>query len=59
MFETTRKAAPEPDLADSEATLSPLNASLWTGAGAVVAGAAQGTITARNQELSGGRDPRV
>jgi hypothetical protein len=58
MFETTGKAAPEPDLADLDATISPLNASLWTGAaGAVVAGAAPGAITVR--KLSGERDSRV
>jgi len=60
MFETTRKAAPNPDLADSEVTLSPLTISVWTGgAGAVVAGSAPGAITARNKEQSGDRDPRV
>ena len=60
LLETTRTAAPEPDLADPEPTVRPLNASLWTsGAGAVVAGSAFGAITARNKDVSGERDPRV
>jgi hypothetical protein len=58
MLETIGNAAPEPDLADPDATTTPLNASLWTGAaGAVVAGAAPGAITAR--KLSGERAHRV
>jgi hypothetical protein len=62
LLETTRTAAPERDLADPEATLRPLNASLWpSDAGAVVAGAALGASLAsnKNKDVSRERDPRV
>ncbi|MGD0469456.1 MAG: OpgC domain-containing protein [Terriglobales bacterium] len=64
MFQTNREPAPEPVLANPEATPTPLDASVRVGeagrAGAVVAGAAVGAITASNRGLSPPRrDPRV
>jgi len=62
MFQTN--GTPEPELADTEATARPLNASIWLdetgGCLAVSTRSAVGSITAKTRELlRGGRDPRV